>query len=100
MDRRGYEALTKALEDVEFGTVVSPDIGKDESVRYITVTSSEQVPPATILNALGKAGLMKEESLDGYEDAVPNYNPSLKTLGVTPGSLTFEDVHASGVNYY
>lgn len=99
MDRRGYEALTKALEDVEYGAVVSPDIGEDESVRYITVTSSEQVPPATILNALGKAGLMQEESLDGYEDAVLNYNPSLKMLGVVPGSLTFEDTHTLDRNY-
>lgn len=98
MDKRGHEALNAALADVEFGATILPAPAEDENIRYLTIKISEQVVPAEILNALGKASLIETSSND-YEDAVPQYQPSLKLLGITPGELTFEDVNTQSWGY-
>lgn len=98
MDKRGHEALNTAL-DSEFGATVLPEPAEDENVRYLTIKTSEQVVPAAVLNALGQASLMQVVNSNGYEDAVPQYRPSLKLLGITPGELTFEDVNTPGWTY-
>jgi hypothetical protein len=89
MDLQGFETINSAFTATEIGATVTPQPTAEENVRFVTVETDAGVPPQRVLNALGKANLMY---CDGPKDTD---TPELQTLGIQPGSATFEDMNDS-----
>lgn len=101
MDRKGYDLIKKAFEpnsDLDFFGIeatISPEPRLDEDCRFVTVTTSPDLPPEAVLNALHGALLLT--GFDKYRQAatdegeLPEEAPELHPFAPQPGSITFED---------
>ncbi|MBP7767206.1 hypothetical protein KA068_01665 [Candidatus Saccharibacteria bacterium] len=87
MNLDGFKSIIKAFGEAEIEATVAPKPLKNEEIRFVTIQSGSDVPPANVLNALSKAGLMY---FVGERDAFSD-GPDFVSLGVQPGSITLED---------
>lgn len=93
MDRGGAEKIIELLGSKVDLTPV-PDEGEDQ--RYVSLifeTSPELVSPASLLNKLGRAGLM---AFDPH--TTPEFGPLLPALRVLGQSSTYTG--SQGLRYY
>lgn len=97
MDRSGEKQVIDALKQTHTIGHLKPRVGEEGDVRYLTIETIPSEPHAAILNSLGAAGLM---AIEGERDidspslkATFQQGPSLKVVGLTEGSITFEDLN-------
>ncbi len=90
MDAKGFAEISKVMQDIELDAEITPQVLEGEDVRYVTIETNPNIQPSLVLNALLAARLMEAT---GTQEAVINYGPELRVLGVSPGSLTFEDIN-------
>lgn len=90
MDKHGYERIVAALRDEPgLGMANVAPIPEDgENVRYLTVETHADVPPALVLNALNEASLLRRE---GPRDLVRRNGPELECVSAVPEAVTLED---------
>lgn len=88
MDLKGFEIITKSLEQVE-DAEVWPMPTEGQNVRFLSIEVPAYVRAEDILNFLDAASLVKRIS----SETGINRNPNLHVLGIIPGSITFEDTN-------
>jgi hypothetical protein len=89
MDVEGYETIKNALEGA-LPADIMPQPQEGEDVKFVTIEFSRDVPPATLLNALGAAGLAHRGP---SRQMIVNHDPNLSVIGMSPGSVTFVDTN-------
>lgn len=90
MNLEGYNAIRAALYQEHIEAAVSPEPKPGDDSEYVTVITHPSTIPACVLNALGKAGLMRAgqtEELGWFE------GPKLEPVFGQPGSITFRDTN-------
>ena len=93
MDKNGSELIKQTLETAGIAATVVPALEGDETARYITVEPNLlRERPERLLNALAVAKLMAPSGKEERSMSSTN-RPSLRPLGVTPESITFEDIN-------
>lgn len=94
MDLRGHNRIIEALDEAEIAATVVPVPEEGENIEFVTIqTTDETLPPALVLNALGRAGLIQYE---GAQDAGGRRGPSLNPITAQPGSTTLRDEGRTG----
>lgn len=89
---RGCQKISSALEGFEGIAIVSRITNTNAGhEQFVTVESMvDDIPPALILDALGKAGLVNRGV---SRQMIVNNDPNLRVTGMFSGSITFEDTN-------